>query len=153
MHREWGKGTELEMMECGLHIGTYCSPISRYLAHFPPFFRQAGPCHARPPRVHRDNRRSLSATAAFPAPSKARRSDALIDVAVHFIYLGACRRCSRFLSGCSWLFFIAALAWVDSRHVSRNGGPLPACTMTSGRREGLLLSAAFYFITFGIEMK
>lgn len=30
---------------------------------------------------------------------------------------------------------------------------LPACMMTDSRREGLLFSAAFYFITFNIEMK
>lgn len=49
VQREWGKGTELETTECGLYIGTHCSPISRHLARFPPFSREAGPCHARPP--------------------------------------------------------------------------------------------------------
>lgn len=75
-----GRETELETMECGFYISVYCPPISRHLAHFPSFFREAVPCHARPPAcvgiivvVLLRGARCISDVVA------ARRSDARID--------------------------------------------------------------------------
>lgn len=77
VHHECGKGRPNS--ECGFYI-VYCPPISRHLANFPPFFRETGPCHARPPAcvgiivvVLLRGARCISNTVAV------RRSDARID--------------------------------------------------------------------------
>lgn len=73
-------------------------------------------------RVRRNNRRCSSSRC--PLHFRRRRSSeewcTHRCIAVRFVCPGACRRWFRFLSRSSRLFFIIALAWVDSRHVSQN---------------------------------
>lgn len=146
VHREWEKGKRAETMECGLYIGMYCPPISRHLAHFPPFFREAGPCHARPPACVGIIVVLLRRPLHFRFV--ARRSGARIDAS-------RCISCVRARAAgvldsyrdardCSSL---RSLVWVDSRHVSQNSVHFRRAWWCE-RSSQKLFSAAFYFITF-----
>lgn len=100
-------------------------------------------------RVRRNNRCCSPSTPAAFCSSKEWCTHRRI--AVHFVYPGACRRCSRFLSRCSRLFFIAftRVGRLPTRVTKQC--PLPVRMMTSGRRKSYF--QLLFIITFNIGIK